>query len=95
MNFIMFPEDEGFKSNHITVNEKNCKNRLKDLYYTFIELPKFNKTIDQLKTMEDKWCYFFKHAATTNPQDYNKLIKESPILKRAFNSAPGPHAQIA
>ena len=28
----------------------------------FIELPKFNKQLDELETLTDKWIYFMKHA---------------------------------
>ena len=30
--------------------------------FNFIELPKFNKTIDQLETSIDQWTYFIKNA---------------------------------
>lgn len=31
---------------------------LKDFSFTFVELPKFNKSIDQLANRSEKWCYF-------------------------------------
>jgi len=27
--------------------------------FTFLELPKFNKSIDELHTITEKWTYFF------------------------------------
>ena len=30
--------------------------------FNFIELPKFNKTIDQLETSIDQWTFFIKNA---------------------------------
>ena len=31
-----------------------------------MELPKFNKTLDEVKTIEDKWYYFLKHVTESN-----------------------------
>ncbi len=46
---------------------------LKDFFFTFLELPKFNKTIAELSTMEDKWMYFFKHATQTSEEELEKI----------------------
>ena len=46
-------------------------------------MQKFNKTKDELKSYEDKWCYFFKHA--DDPQDIHKLIESSDdVIKKAY-----------
>lgn len=37
-------------------------NILKNLYFAFIELPKFNKNKEELSCLEEKGCYFFKHV---------------------------------
>ncbi|MCZ6909011.1 MAG: hypothetical protein O7C55_04760, partial [Rickettsia endosymbiont of Ixodes persulcatus] len=45
-------------------------NDLKDFSFSFIELPKFNiNKIEDLKTITEKWCYFFKYAANTSEAD--------------------------
>ena len=46
----------------------------------YIELSKFNKTLDQLATLTDKWFYFLKHADTL--KDVPKALQD---LKEAFN----------
>jgi predicted transposase/invertase (TIGR01784 family) len=35
---------------------------IKDMEFNFIELPKFNKELDELKTLTEKWIYFIKNA---------------------------------
>ena len=35
---------------------------IKDIEFNFIELPKFNKKINELKTLTEKWVYFIKNA---------------------------------
>ncbi|TAE45854.1 MAG: transposase, partial [Bacteroidetes bacterium] len=35
---------------------------LKDMEFNFIELPKFNKDLKDLKTLIEKWVYFIKNA---------------------------------
>ncbi len=35
---------------------------IKDMEFNFIELPKFNKELHELKTLTEKWLYFIKNA---------------------------------
>jgi len=35
---------------------------IKDMEFTFVELPKFNKELHELKTLTEKWVYFIKNA---------------------------------
>jgi len=35
---------------------------IKDMEFTFVELPKFNKELRELKTLTEKWVYFIKNA---------------------------------
>ena len=86
-DFIMFPNKQDYLCDHIILDKKSYEHDLKDFSFTFIELPKFNKTIDQLTTLEHKWCYFLKHAAETSADDYKKLIadNQSQIIERAYS----------
>ena len=51
---------------------------MKDLSFTFIELPKFNKQNGTLQGI-DKWCDLFKNA--TNSESPNTT---DPIIKKAY-----------
>ena len=84
-DYMMFPEKQEYKSDHILLDKKTLEHDLKDFSYTFIELPKFTKTIDELDTFTEKWCYFFKHAEETSPEELKKLIENDEILERVYH----------
>lgn len=83
-DFTMFPNKASYKSDHVTLDRESYENDLKDFSYTFLELEKFNVPIDQLKTMTEKWVYFFKHAKETNHEDLNKIIGSDLIIRKAY-----------
>ena len=61
MDYTLFPKKKGYKSSHVTLDKITHENDLKDFSYTFIELPKFNKSIDKCKSsVEDSWIYFME-----------------------------------
>lgn len=82
----MFKDKEAFKSDHVILDKNTLENDLKDFSFTFLELPKFKKGKKDLKTMIDKWAYYFKHANEITP-DYLKALdsKEDQPIKRAYN----------
>ena len=51
-NFIMFPNKKGFKSDHVILDRNSHEHDLRDFSFTFLELPKFKKTIDELQNMD-------------------------------------------
>ncbi len=55
-DFILFPNKQAYKSDHVTLDEITYENDLKDFSFTFVELPKFKKTKeDQLENIVEKW----------------------------------------
>src|SRR3990167_8220659 len=56
-DFIMFPHKKGFKSDHVILDKESHENDLKDFSFTFLELPKFDKNIDDLTDIVEKWMY--------------------------------------
>lgn len=83
-DFIMFPKKKDYKSDHVILDKESHENDLKDFSFTFLELPKFNKDIDHLSSMIEKWAYFFKHAEETSKEDLQKLTAHDPIIERAY-----------
>jgi len=83
-DFIMFPDKKRYKSDHVILDRESHEHDLKDFSFTFIELPKFKKKIDQLSSLEEKWCYFFKHAKETSSEELNKIIGKDVIIKKAY-----------
>jgi len=83
VDFIIF-ENKNYISRHLIINQETTKQDLKDFEFTFVELPKFNKRLNELKTIAEKWIYFIKNA-----QDLNIIPKEFQIepFKSAFDIA--------
>ena len=83
---IIFKNKLGYKSDHIILDKKTHEHNLKDFSFTFIELPKFKiNKIEDLSTIVEKWCYFFKYAETTHEQDIDKIISSDKVIEKAYH----------
>jgi predicted transposase/invertase (TIGR01784 family) len=82
--FTLFPNKPGFLSHHHVLDVNTYERDLKDFSFSFLELPKFKKTKNQLKTIIDKWAYFFKNARATSENDLNSIAGSDIVIKRAF-----------
>ena len=85
-NFILFPDKQEWNSTHNILDNQTYENDLKDLQFVFIELPKFKKSLNDLKTTREKWVYFFKHAEESPLSDITRLIENAPQMQRAFEA---------
>ncbi|MBA3604338.1 MAG: Rpn family recombination-promoting nuclease/putative transposase [Parachlamydiaceae bacterium] len=83
-DFVMFPQKAAYKSDHVILDKQSLENDFKDFSFTFVELPKFNKDIDHLANMTEKWCYFFKHAESISLEEMLKLIADDEIMEKAY-----------
>ena len=83
-NFVMFPDKQEFKSDHVILDKLTNEHDLKDFSFTFLELAKFNKTKDELSSIIDRWSYFFKHAQETKEKDVQQIVGKDPIIERAY-----------
>ena len=80
-NFILFPDKKAYKSDHVILDTVTGEHNLKGFSFTFLELPKFYKTIDdKLDNMVEKWCIFFKHANEMNDADLEKFVANGDII---------------
>jgi len=61
VNFTMFDFDK-YKSIFKLIEKENFTQYKDDIQLQFIELPKFDKTLEECVTIEDKWIYFIKNA---------------------------------
>lgn len=84
-NHTLFPNDEDYLSHHHILNIKSHECHLKDLAFSFLELPKFKKRKDQLTSMIEKWAYFFKYAPETKEEELATIIGEDLIIQRAYD----------
>ena len=85
--YVKFPDKPDWKSERVTLDKKRFEKDLKylkEFSFTYIELPKFKKTINELTTTEEKWVYFFKHAHETLEKDVETYLGDDVVLKKAF-----------
>ncbi len=57
-----FLDGKNYLSRHLILDAETKEHKLKDLDFNFIELPKFNKTEQELENLVEKWVYFIKNA---------------------------------
>jgi predicted transposase/invertase (TIGR01784 family) len=55
-------QNVNYFSRHKVLDIETKEQIIQDVEFNFIELPKFNKTIDQLETSIDQWTFFIKNA---------------------------------
>ena len=84
LNFKIF-DSKNYISRHLILNKETLKQDLEDFEFTFIELPKFNKKLDELETILDKWIYFIKEA--DNLEMIPKEFKDKEEFLDAFKIA--------
>lgn len=85
-DFVMFPDKKNYYSTHCFLDKITFEHDLKDFSFTFLELPKFNKTIGELTNMIEKWSYFFKYAEETTEEDLLKLVGNDVIILEAYKA---------
>jgi DNA-directed RNA polymerase subunit H (RpoH/RPB5) len=61
-----YMQSPNYLSRHLILDAETQEHKLKDLEFTFIELPKFNKTEQDLQAMVEKWVFFIKNAENLN-----------------------------
>jgi predicted transposase/invertase (TIGR01784 family) len=83
-DFVMFKDKPSYYSTHCLLDTETYSHDLKDFSFTFLELPKFHKTIDELTSIIEKWTYFFKHADETNEGELLKIAGEDRVIIRAY-----------
>lgn len=84
---IIFPEKVAYKSDHVLLDKDTQDHDLKDLVFTFIELPKFTKKPgDVLEGIIEQWCYFFKYAEATREADLSKIFGTHSIVTQAYKA---------
>jgi predicted transposase/invertase (TIGR01784 family) len=84
LDFAIFDTPD-YISQHLILDTKTHKQEIKDFEFNFIELKKFNLSLQVCDTLAKKWIYFIKNVSTFNliPKEYEN-IKE---FQSAFESA--------
>jgi len=58
----LFPKELSYISHHTTRDKQTNQQHLCALSYVFIELPKFKKKAEELRTIEDFWIFFLSKS---------------------------------
>lgn len=68
----------------VTLKDQDGEVFYDKLHFKFLQMPLFDKSIEELETRFDKWCYFLKHLP-----DFDSIpaILKEPIFEKAFESA--------
>jgi len=84
-DFEMFANSTQVISRYCLKEKETLTDYTDDIELVFVELPKFNKTLEESETLTDKWLYFLKFANTL--KDVPPPMATIPPLKQAFTIA--------
>ena len=78
-DFIMFKEFNKYESRFKLIEKEEFIEYSDDIELIFIELPKFNKELNNLQNIKEKWIYFIKNAESLEyiPKNMTKEIQKA------------------
>ena len=84
---FVFPEDKEDPEFIHQIQLKNEKNKIfsDKLHYIYLEMPKFNKSVDIKSSHLDKWVYFLKNL--NDLQTVPDLFQDEKVFLNAFEKA--------
>ena len=82
-DFRMFDDTKDYISHFRLIERKRFIEYTDDVELIFVELPKFNKPLEALDNIKDKWIYFLKNAGDL---DYIPETLADPCIKNAFET---------
>jgi predicted transposase/invertase (TIGR01784 family) len=82
--FTFFKDIDAYVTRHSTTEIQTGKEYLSEIIYYVVELSKFNKKIEKLSNILDKWIWFIKYASEIDELPEN--MKEEVFL-HAFEKA--------
>ena len=87
VDFIMFENTQKVITYFKLIEKNDFIEYSGDIELIFIELPKFNKKLDECKTIQDKWIYFIKNAGSLEyvPKNLDEEIKKALELANEAN----------
>ena len=85
LNFVFNEEEPNYYHTEVKLMDTVKKTVFYDkLTFIYLEMPKFNKTLEELETHFDKWLFVLKHLPTL--QEMPKSLQER-IFKKIFKVA--------
>lgn len=90
LNF-KFASNPHYISRHTFLDSETKENYFKHLNFVLIELPKFNKSEEEIESVVDQWMFFLKNAK--NCDSIPEMIREEEI-KKAFEEITPPNSDV-
>jgi predicted transposase/invertase (TIGR01784 family) len=87
LDFVQFPYKSNYVCDHGIVDLETLERDFRHFHWRLVELPKFEKKINELETIVDRWIYFFRHAANTDPADVKRIAGRFAIIAKIFKRA--------
>jgi predicted transposase/invertase (TIGR01784 family) len=84
LNFDMFSGDN-YVSRHLILNKETLMADIDGFEFTFLELNKFDKSLEKLDSILDKWMFFLKYAEDLSL--IPPIFKNDTVFQQAFESA--------
>lgn len=81
LNFDLFPSKK-YLSHYYLMEEESRERSFGLQEYHFIELKKFNKKLEKLETLIDKWVYFMQNANALDA--IPPALEKTEVIKEAF-----------
>lgn len=86
VDYQLFPDKAHYHSSHALCDQYTHERDLHGIRFEFLELARFDKTLDQVQTMVEKWCYFFKYAPNTTADELEKLVGHDDVIQEAYHA---------
>ena len=83
LDSTMFPDKTDWISHHQTLDIKTHERDLKDFSYTFVELKKFHKAMQELNGEDELWTLFFQKGERLSDEEYTEY-KKLPIFEKTL-----------
>jgi predicted transposase/invertase (TIGR01784 family) len=84
-DFEMFPQSQKVISSYALREKDELTNYSDDIELVFVELPKFQKSLEELASLSDKWIYFLRYA--NQLQAIPPTMEQEPAISHAFEVA--------
>jgi predicted transposase/invertase (TIGR01784 family) len=82
LDFNFLQDSTDYLSTHLILDQKTHRQHLAHMSFTYIELKKFHKTQDQVKTVIDQWIYVLKNA--TELETIPSILQATPAINQAM-----------
>ncbi len=90
LDFIMFEDNDQIINSFKLLEKNNLSPYSDDIELIFVELPKFQKSLHELKELQEEWIYCIKHAEGLQeiPQNFDPTIQEALHLVNQAGLSP-------